>query len=160
MRTNRFFLFMMLLAAPLMLTQAQTPILEVFKWDNTKVQVGLSDLGKITFSGSDMVLNLKSGELNTIPTGDIRNLVFNTVSSVPNAVSVKTLSVYPNPAQDYIRIEHVQGEHQQLSIFSLSGQVLHNILLSEGENQIDIRHLHRGIYLVKVGTQVTKFTKQ
>lgn len=160
MRTNRFFLFIVLLTVPLVMAQAQTPILEVFKWDNSKVQVGLADLGKLTFSGTDLVLNMKSGDQTNIPTTSIRNMIFNTVNSVQTPVTAVGIKVYPNPATDFIRIDNLPVESRQLTIFSLSGQVLHNILLSEGENQIDIRHFHRGIYLVKVGTQVTKFTKQ
>lgn len=142
------------------MAQSQTTILEVFKWDNSKVQVGLADLGKLTFSGTDLVLNMKSGDHTTIPTTSIRNMVFNTVNSVQTPVSVTGMKLYPNPAVDFIRVENLPEGSRQLIIFSLSGQVMQTVQLLEGENQIDIRHFHRGIYLVKVGTQVTKFTKQ
>jgi len=58
------------------------------------------------------------------------------------------LVFYPNPAQDFIKLQS-DSELEQLSIYSMTGQLLkeHNNLNTF--NQIDISYLKNGIYLIK-----------
>lgn len=71
-------------------------------------------------------------------------------------------SVYPNPSSSGITIETPYPG--QLSILSLSGQILLTRQVTESRTVVEIRSLPSGIYVVKVvgneGTQVGKFVKE
>ena len=58
-----------------------------------------------------------------------------------------TLTVYPNPAQDFIHVESVET----VRIYDLNGQ-----LVKQGIGNIDISSLSNGLYFVKAGTSSKK----
>ena len=58
------------------------------------------------------------------------------------------VSVYPNPASDYISIKNTKYPRLRGNIFSLTGQRLMTFDLSATENQIDVSILAPGIYLL------------
>jgi hypothetical protein len=59
------------------------------------------------------------------------------------------LRVFPNPAQDLLKIE-LPGHDFQLSIFSLTGKAMLQPLNFRESAMIDIRHLPEGIYLLRL----------
>lgn len=79
-----------------------------------------------------------------------------------------TLSIYPNPAKDYFNLissspEDLKGA--RLSIVDLSGQVLlKQSLFADGNQQISISSLVRGMYIIKIvkttGVVTRKLLKQ
>ncbi len=140
--------------------QAQNSILEVMKWDNTSVKIELSQLSKITFSGTDVNLNLKNGEVTSIPTSEVRNFVFGTTTSVNNRQQSRQMTLYPNPAVDYIRITDLSPDIQFVSIYSLSGQMIQQVPVSDTEETISVSHFRKGIYFIRAGNEVMKFSKQ
>ncbi|MEI6766712.1 MAG: T9SS type A sorting domain-containing protein [Bacteroidota bacterium] len=59
------------------------------------------------------------------------------------------ISIFPNPATDYISVECVHKQNLTLSIFNIVGElVLKNELLSS-TSEIDIRSLPAGMYIIK-----------
>lgn len=60
-----------------------------------------------------------------------------------------TLSVYPNPASDYLYVE----AKEEVKIFDLCGKL---VLQSQGASKIDISSLSDGMYFVKQGDVCTK----
>ncbi|MDO5614996.1 MAG: zinc-dependent metalloprotease [Cruoricaptor ignavus] len=61
-------------------------------------------------------------------------------------VSKSDISVYPNPANNYIYIK--LKNNNVLKIYNTSGQLVHSATLSKGENKIDISTFPPGIYLL------------
>ncbi len=58
------------------------------------------------------------------------------------------VSVYPNPARDYISIQNTKYPHLRGHIFALTGQRLMTLDLSATENQVNVSSLAPGIYLL------------
>jgi hypothetical protein len=138
---------------------SQSSILEVNKWDNTVMKIELNKLQKITFSGTDMNLNLKSGDVNVIATSSIRNLIFGMLTGKKNLDFSKDPVISPNPAIDFIRINNLPSGNQDISVFSLSGQLLLQQRLSAADESISLAGLRPGIYLLKLDQEVLKFSK-
>ncbi|MFC1734214.1 YCF48-related protein [candidate division KSB1 bacterium] len=58
------------------------------------------------------------------------------------------ISIYPNPANDYIDVEIAEGL-VELGIFNLEGQELYRENLKQDKNRIDISELSPGMYVIR-----------
>jgi len=68
------------------------------------------------------------------------------------------LSVYPNPAKDYIHIN--TGKAGNAGIYSISGILVKKVTLEAGINKIDISSLASGSYLVVTENDKATFIKR
>lgn len=72
---------------------------------------------------------------------------------------VKTLSIYPNPASDYIVIDNLE-KTSLFTIFDVTGKKLIQSEVSESNNQITINQLKAGTYFLTNGDMyTTRFIK-
>lgn len=74
-------------------------------------------------------------DLNTMSVGD------------PELIAGSTVSIYPNPATDVVNIASKENI-ASVEIIGLSGQKL----MTSNEKQINVSHLNKGIYIVKITT--------
>jgi len=71
-----------------------------------------------------------------------------------------SISVYPNPSSDFIKISNLQ-ETSNLRITNITGQTVLNTTVSIDNNQIDIKNLSRGFYFVEIqGKKTIKLIKK
>lgn len=75
---------------------------------------------------------------------DGEDLILSTTDLTP-----QKFTIYPNPAQSYIKIRSNHLEMFQYQIYQLDGKLVLNGLL-HSSNSIDIQHLKSSIYLIKV----------
>lgn len=70
----------------------------------------------------------------------------------------KQLNIYPNPAENYLKIEGINGQHT-INIYAFDGRL---IKTTNTSNFVDVSDLSRGNYLIQiVGTQQTlRFLKK
>ncbi|MEN8137075.1 MAG: DUF2961 domain-containing protein [Bacteroidota bacterium] len=67
------------------------------------------------------------------------------------------ISVYPNPANDYISVKGLEGKVNNIQIFDLGGR---EVFISNSSEYINISGLNNGVYLIKVNTETGYFTKK
>ena len=101
----------------------------------------------------------KNGELLYGFNGDDINITalkvyYHDTSSVQENEAT-TLSVYPNPANDMIRIEN--GSNETVEIFNATGQLMMSVEANDGN--ISVSGLPAGLYLMKQGKNTTQFIK-
>lgn len=62
------------------------------------------------------------------------------------------LTIYPNPARDFIRVEHSFGQNPKtfIQLIDLRGQTVKRVPYSNASVQIDLSDLSPGVYLVVV----------
>jgi hypothetical protein len=77
----------------------------------------------------------------------ITGIMPGTAVKEPDAIVSK---IYPNPANDQVRIELLNGEAAELRIMNTLGQVLMVATLNEMTNTIDCSSLHSGVYVLRV----------
>ena len=92
--------------------------------------------------------NLCNGYLKTYPVG-----IWNT--SLNNISNENEILLYPNPANNFINIQYLGNSltNFQVAIFDILGKNIlnQNVNLSSKEDQkIDITHLPKGIYIIKI----------
>ena len=88
---------------------------------------------------------------------DIHGLINTT--SVADVNLTKTVSVFPNPANDAMTIVWPGVETADYTVSSLTGQLVQKGSLSTGKNEIDLTSVVPGMYMMTIGQQVIKFVK-
>jgi len=142
------------------MSRAQSTILEIQKWDNNNKKIDLNSFRKITFSNNDLVLNYLTKAPESIAKSDIRKLFFSEATGIKSiATDTKLITVYPNPANDFITIKNIPEGRSLVSIYSITGSKITSLYVS-GDEQINVSNLSKGLYLMKVNNQVSKFIKQ
>ncbi len=137
--------------------------LRIVKWDMGETQVELPLLHRLSFSGDDMVVKYYSGVQESYNMENIRKLLFKNM--VGNNVrqlegNASALQIYPNPVTDYIVLIHLPEGENNVSIYSVSGNLVLNVQIDSAGEKIDVAHLQRGMYILKVNGQTAKFIKQ
>ena len=140
-----------------MQVMAKQTQLVVHMMDETLQIQSVALIGKWMFVDNQVQLISHDGSLLAQePIESIRKITY-VVSNEPDAVENvmgEDIVVYPNPTYDVLMIRGI--EVQTLRVFDMQGQLLQK---TEG-TQVNVSELSVGSYLLQVGTQVVKFTKQ
>ena len=64
--------------------------------------------------------------------------------------TIEGLSVYPNPASDFVKVSTENAALQNIAIFDITGKEVINLNLSENNANINVSGLDNGIYLMKI----------
>lgn len=67
---------------------------------------------------------------------------------VARLVSKKNISVFPNPADDFIGLSETE-DVKQLVVFNVVGRKMKSFMVTEGE-KYEISELPRGMYLIQI----------
>ncbi len=73
--------------------------------------------------------------------------------------SLSTLSLYPNPASQYLNINVVQPG-KIFEVYNAQGKLIMQQLLNQTQNTIIISNLHKGLYFYRYGNELGKFIKE
>lgn len=60
------------------------------------------------------------------------------------------VDIFPNPSSDRLFLRWTGKNQTRVSIFSVEGKLMHQELIGEGQNELSLGHLSRGLYIVKV----------
>ena len=69
-----------------------------------------------------------------------------------------SISLYPNPANDVIRIEGL-GMNAEVRIYNVLGELVKVVNVNDNE-EINVSNLSAGLYIVRSGNAMLKFTKE
>jgi hypothetical protein len=140
--------------------QSQTVSLDIKNSDGSEKNIDVNSLRKITFGNGMMILNYRIGTVENVITSSVQKLVFTSFTGLNDLqVEPATLIVFPNPSREYISLKNIPDGDVKIVIFSINGSQLINLQHYTNNEMIDINHLTRGIYIIKVNNQALKFTK-
>ncbi len=134
-----------------------------FEWSVDKPGVATVDSnGLLTSVSEGVVLVTASDKDSTGIAGEISIAVTVDQSSVDEATSAQ-MSIYPNPADDFIHIENA-SDINRVAIINNSGQVIMEIYNTDSHISLNIETLQTGIYLLRTtsiegNTTSTSFIK-
>lgn len=84
-------------------------------------------------------------------------------TGIEESSSKKEMDIYPNPASNEFQIS-ITEQKSKLSIYSITGELVFQSQLNNGQNKIDISNFESGIYLIEVenenGAMQQKLIKQ
>ena len=117
------------------------------------IDVALDDLDNAKGLGSDARANLKELVISTSGTLDvvyIDNIYFykSSTAGVDNA-GLKGIKLYPIPVKTTATISADQTV-QNVEIYDLTGRVVHKASPNKANFNLDVAHLAKGVYLLKV----------
>lgn len=139
---------------------AQQQWLEILKTDNSTKNVELTQLNKLTFSNTDLILNYFLGGEEAIPRQEIRKIAFGNATGVQNVLQRNSFRVYPNPAAEFIRLTNIPDAQYTVTIFSITGNQITTLQNFTIQQSIDISNIQKGMYIIRANNFVTKFTKE
>lgn len=85
------------------------------------------------------------------------NIIINFVPDGVDENEMEKISVYPNPAHDFIRVEtQLIASVQRVEIYNVTGQ----LMLSTTDTEINVSTLPEGVYFVAVIAENQKFVKR
>ncbi len=76
------------------------------------------------------------------------------------SISDVDISIKPNPASDIIKLKSEKLIGQALKIYTISGKLIYQGVLTEKRTSVDISSLNKGIYLLKAGEGAGAVTKR
>lgn len=119
----------------------------------------VDELGKITFSETNLVIDEGDGQTASIELLAIQRIIFDADVNNTELEEQTDLMIYPNPTSAVLRIANRSGEKLNVSVYTLDGRM---VLVNESitDNQIDVSRLSKGLYLIQVNGQTFKFSKQ
>ncbi len=137
---------------------AQDKVMNILLSEGSKV-VPLKTLSKITFSESDMVLNLSGGSTENVPIKNVSRFTFATSSGINNLNVFPKVGLYFDSETNQIMLENMPEKGACIEIYSITGNRVKTIQANQSTQVIDVSSLYKGIYILKLNNQVLKFTK-
>ncbi len=105
----------------------------------------------LAVTGSATSIKLPPGGFMLFTDVAIENKLVTGVSVIADGA----ISIYPNPATDYIRIEGLAGDQEsQFILRSLTGQIVMNKPLSGERDEVNIHTIAAGLYFITVSDGV------
>ena len=75
-------------------------------------------------------------------------------------LSTDKINIYPNPAKENLIIELIESNISQktiISIYNIQGQLCRQIISNQPKNEIDIKDLSTGLYVIKLNNEKETF---
>jgi hypothetical protein len=110
-----------------------------------------SNGGSIAFSLGQVVYTTQTASLGSVAQGVQHTYAVFPVDS-GEELSAISVSVFPNPTEDYLTIKVSDFNDQMLwyQLFDLQGRLLHYGLITDSKTNIDMKSLAAAVYYVKV----------
>lgn len=124
-----------------------------------KIEYAFENLPVATFDGEDLVILVPKSPDVKYPMADVKNITFvgKEVSGVEDAAVSDNIKIVV--ANDYIRISGIK-ENATASVYSVAGSLMASAVSDEeGNVQISIENLAKGVYVVALPGHSFKFVK-
>ncbi len=80
-------------------------------------------------------------------------------SGIDSQIASGGITVYPNPAREFIKVEGLLPDEQGLKIYTITGSLVY-VLSETPEQTYNISRLPAGVYFLKKGSESIKFIKK
>jgi len=117
--------------------------------DNGSSSFQVSQISKITFDASNMVLHLSDGTTQQLPLASLSKMFFSASAQGIATISAASEKIHFDGGQ--LRLDIGSGE--QAVIYNLKGQQLFTATTS---TEYNLNTLPKGVYIVRVGNQTKK----
>ena len=112
----------------------------------------VSDISQITFDASNMVLHLTDNSEARLPLAGLSKMFFTegasgiaTIGTSPSGISLK---------DGVLRVSAPKGS--VVAVYDMSGKIVRAVTTKEAETEVNLSGVTKGVYIVKVGSEIKK----
>lgn len=111
--------------------------------------------GSVSYTFGQMTYATQSGTNGKVSQGVQQPYEISVLSSATNDIIALTLTVYPNPTQDFLTLNVQNYDSKRISyqLYNLSGMLLQNQKLNAGETTIPMQDYPTAVYILKITEQ-------
>jgi hypothetical protein len=92
--------------------------------------------------------------------GDLNIIINDWVNVMENKVKGNDISVYPNPAKDFVKLSAIGGQLSAVKVYNCLGMLVEEMEVNSNEVEINISEYNTGIYFVNVQTENGNLVKK
>jgi len=160
---KKLFHFTLLLLLISMAAEVNAQSLVVRAKDGTETIRNLVVLQKLTFENSNLYLHFTGGSSETYAWTNVSRISFKSGTTAANLISRDqsngNVSLYPNPVEGAFHLLNIPEGTFTIMVYRADGAVMLQTWVSPADNVIDVIHLNKGLYLLKIQNQAIKFIK-
>ena len=117
--------------------------------DNGETSIEVSQISKITFDASNMIVHLSNGNQQELPLSSLSRMFFSETSQGINLMQAgKEKIKYEDGC---LRVQLADGE--KAYIYNLKGEMVYT---TNRSTEVTLDNLHKGVYIVRVGSETKK----
>ena len=92
--------------------------------------------------------------------GDLNIIINDWVNVMGNKVKGNDISIYPNPAKDFVKLSAVSGQLSAVKVYNCLGMLVEEIEVNADEVEINISEYNTGIYFFNIQTESENIVKK
>ncbi|MGB2087858.1 MAG: T9SS type A sorting domain-containing protein [Psychroflexus salarius] len=129
----------------------------VAQWDGNN----WSEVGQINAPEDVSALDFYNDYIYVTYNNLVKRFPLNTSLNTETSSNLNKLKVYPNPASEYLKIDHLNSGSAEVLIYTSSGQLIKRTKIDgSNTNEINISKLKPGVYSVVVNSKLYKTTRK
>ncbi len=113
-------------------------------------------IGIYSFANNLASISLPSLQLDTNSILYFDIISTGTSIGIGENYSPENISIFPNPANDYVNVQLNTVENVRMEIQDIHGKIISSYLLKPGVNQIDVSTLSNGVYMIAIKGKLKK----
>jgi hypothetical protein len=117
--------------------------------DEGETSVEVSQVDKITFDASNMVIHLSDGNEQSLPLGSLSRMFFSETSQ--GIFALQTSRDKIKYEDGCLRLQLADGE--RAVIYNMKGEMVYT---TNRSTEVTLDNLHKGVYIVRVGNETKK----
>ncbi len=84
-----------------------------------------------------------------------------TADGIEDVENMLGISIYPNPAKDFVQIniEDAISHDLSLQVYDMLGKLIESQIITEQTTQLNIKNLEKGVYILKIGNSTKRLIK-
>jgi hypothetical protein len=124
----------------------------------TSISAGANTLNITDLQNNTLIIFTVS-ETGKMPSYPVSFLYSASVTAIEKVNGSNALSIYPNPASDFITVTNIQVAGY-IELFMLTGELLNTYYVTPPETKLNISYLAKGDYILKYGEKTVKLVKK
>ncbi len=152
-----------LITALILSSALQAQKLTIVTNDGTETTDPLCDLSYFLPGDNQLLVNYRDDAVLTYQITDIKVIIFTEgilqINSQKVSDNNEEITLFPNPAENEFRLLNLPAEGAVISIYKTDGSLVRQEEVLHSGQVINIEDLEKGIYLIRIGEQLTKLIK-
>ncbi len=128
----------------------------------------IMDIQSLTLNGDCMITAPEGAAFDeslhaVVLNGEVvkEQVVIEPANGIEDVENMLGVSIYPNPAKDFVQIniEDAITNELSLQVYDMLGKLIESQTITEQTTQLNIKNLEKGVYILKIGNSTKRLIK-